>query len=179
VTPSELVELLGAVNRRWPHHPVPTASYPVWAEDLRELDFGLAAGAIREMARDGRDFPPTSGQVYARLVEVADTTPGWTVAWAEITRRATTPREPTHYDPAIGDWAYPPPEPWSDPLVQAVAERIGLSRIAQRRTDDRGIERAAREAYEELTAERRRELRANPLAVAAATTPRLTDGKPA
>lgn len=81
MTGREWAPIQRALMRRWPG-----ANWGEWARagvvdqylhDLDDLEAGQVAAAVAVLARDGREFPPTAGQIRRRAVELALDAPGW------------------------------------------------------------------------------------------------------
>jgi hypothetical protein len=70
--PSEAGEVILEVNRRWPRMPVEEDCLSAWRDDLLELEFNLTMAAVRDFAREGREFPPSSGQLHQRVMQLRD-----------------------------------------------------------------------------------------------------------
>jgi hypothetical protein len=100
---SDVAALMGYVNQRWPHSPVGAAHRPVWVEDLDSVEPDAAKRAVVRLARTGREFPPTSGQIVAELARELIGAPDW----AEVRRQLVARRR------AMTQWS--PPE-WECPL---------------------------------------------------------------
>lgn len=64
---ADLAGIIAYCNQRWPHRPVGADSLPIWREDLGDVSVEEAHAAIRDMARAGREFPPTSGQILSHI----------------------------------------------------------------------------------------------------------------
>jgi hypothetical protein len=87
---SEIVALIGYINRRWPHAPLDENAYPVWLEDLAELPTEECGAAVKRYAKAGERFPPTSGWVFSEVQRHAQMpAPGFEAISAEISRTLT------------------------------------------------------------------------------------------
>ena len=115
MTPDELETVLRQVNARWPHHPVPDSSGPAWFEDLGGHPVADVLATIIAISREGRDFPPTCGQVRQRLDELTIGAPDFDEAWREL----------LEFMRRHGSHAAASKLPWSNPLYGELALALG------------------------------------------------------
>jgi hypothetical protein len=121
---------------------------------LGGLDLEPVLTAVRTFVRDGERFQPTAGQVYRRVLDLADDSPPWEWAWMELSRQART------HSPLT-----PPVEiPWSHPLLAETAATIDWERMCDPARDS-AWQDFVRRVYEVLRGERQRKERYSGLAV--------------
>lgn len=106
MTAREWAPIVKAMAGRWPN-----VDWPRWAEegaldqylhDLHDLEHEQVSAAVAVLARDGREFPPTAGQIRRRAVELALDPP----AWAEcklVVRRALGFSQRAYHDGEFHD----------------------------------------------------------------------------
>jgi hypothetical protein len=81
----QVVELL-ATN--WPHQLQPELSLAKYRRDLDDFPVAQVLVAIETLYRDGREFPPNSGQVRGQLADLHFDAPAWFEAMRTIRRAA-------------------------------------------------------------------------------------------
>lgn len=143
MSPAEVQTLMRSVNARWPHHPLPPECFPAWLEDLGEKTYAEAAAAVVVLSREGREFPPTCGQVRKRVDELTLGAPTFDEAWREMREcmaRYGSNRSTTDL-------------PFSNPLVRDLAQAMGWYEFGQTLAEDMPTFRAqARRMWETITA---------------------------
>lgn len=75
MTAAEAHKVLALLRVRWPLADLPPETPALWEQDLSAVPVEAVEAAIREFAISGREFPPTSGMVAAKLIERADQLP--------------------------------------------------------------------------------------------------------
>lgn len=81
---------LGAhLNKMWPHQPIPPATLAEWYPYVADLDAAQVRATIDAFVLDGTAFPPTVGQIRAKLVELQDVPQLWGEVWREVRRQIT------------------------------------------------------------------------------------------
>lgn len=121
---------------------------------LGGLEAEAVLTAVRTFVRDGERFQPTAGQVYRRIVDIADDSPPWEWAWMELSRLARN----------HGRCARPAEIPWSHPLIAETATTIDWEQMFDTARDVAG-QGFVRRIYEALREERHRRARYTGLAV--------------
>ena len=84
MTKQEWVGVVQRIRANWPHAGVPDVSIAKWYDDLSELTVEEVTGAVEGFYRDGREFPPNSGQIIARLGADPDYSEAWRMAHSLI-----------------------------------------------------------------------------------------------
>lgn len=74
---SQWLEITAAMRDRWPHAAMPEASIEQWGRDVSDLRAEHVLAAVEVFYREGREFPPNSGQIRAKIVELAIDAPEW------------------------------------------------------------------------------------------------------
>lgn len=91
MTAAEFAPIVKAMIGRWPN-----VNWAKWRADgvldqyladLADVEAGQVASAVAVLARDGREFPPTAGQIRRRAVELALDAPAWSDC-KQVVRRA-------------------------------------------------------------------------------------------
>jgi hypothetical protein len=103
MTQQEWLRTGAHVNKMWPHHPIPPPTIAEWYPYLADLDGAQVRTAVDAFVLDGTAFPPTVGQIRAKVVELADEPQLWGEAWLEIQHRIG--RFGTYADPDVIDWS--------------------------------------------------------------------------
>ena len=65
MTKSDVIEVIGHVEMRWPRQLIDKSSLPIWIHDLESVTKEAAHAAVERIAKGGAEFPPSSGMVYA------------------------------------------------------------------------------------------------------------------
>jgi hypothetical protein len=140
MTADQLVDVLQKINRRWPHAPISDDAHPEWAEDLAGLSYDVVLGAVVAISREGREFAPTPGQVFARTVRLSDPIPDFDEAWNELRKNMRD----------HGSRRLPRTMQWSRPEVQELAEAIGWQDWGQSDAGDPTWRAQARGMWESI-----------------------------
>lgn len=75
MTRQEWAALCGDIQASWPHVELGTTTIAAWFEDVEDLDAPAVRAAMVAYRREGGAFPPTGGQLRAKVAEHAGTGP--------------------------------------------------------------------------------------------------------
>lgn len=90
MTRQEWAALCGDIQASWPHVELGTTTIAAWFEDVEDLDAPAVRAAMVAYRREGGAFPPTGGQLRAKVAEHAGTGPaadpdkGWALVQEAI-----------------------------------------------------------------------------------------------
>ncbi len=153
MTRPEWNTLAAGIVAYWPHRALDDATLDAWFADLADIPLEVAEAALRGLARDGREWPPTGGQIRAKAVELARQDPDHGHAW-ELVRRAIA--KFGFYAEAVAlDWLYE-----QAPAVGRAVTRFGWRELCHYDLDDEQTVRAQfREVYKAVVRGRDRDFR--------------------
>lgn len=140
MTRSECLELAAETSARWPNAPLSKATVAIWWGDLQQLPADQVRAAIVVHDREGNSWPPTCGQIVARVVELAYDHPGWDEVWAEV----------QHAVRHVGSYRTPDDFDWSSDLVEAFARRIGWRELCTHPAGDTAFHAQCREVWRSM-----------------------------
>jgi hypothetical protein len=80
----EFRPIAAAIQSRWHAFPIPPSALAQYVADLSDLAAGDVTDAVESLGNDGRDRPPTPGQVRRRVVELQLRAPAWPEARAAL-----------------------------------------------------------------------------------------------
>ena len=156
------LEAAAAINDLWPDKPLPPYTVTSGYALLRELKEPLVLAAIAVLIREGREFPPVPGIIYAKAVEMAEGHAVWAEVWHEVMTAVS------HH----GHGKDPASLEWSSDLVYELVTTSGWHELCTGNIADLPIVEAQwRNKYEAL---RRR--RKESMLIRAAGLPALTEG---
>lgn len=90
MTAAEWARIAQLIQARWPHANLPDATLAVWFDDLRELSAEAVNTVVVAFNREGNEFPPTSGQILARVNELNGDMPDHGEAYALAMKAASS-----------------------------------------------------------------------------------------
>jgi hypothetical protein len=123
----------------WPEAPIlGSASLGIWRQKLDQVDERALVAALETLFHDGSHFAPALGELVRRAHDLADDTPDWGMAWAEI--RAAV----VEHGHSV-DWRT---IPWSHPLLGEAVALIGWRGICQSEVGDTTFAAQARRNFE-------------------------------
>jgi len=111
MTYAEACRLVAVVQAIWPHQRLATETPKVWHPLLEGFTLADAEASVRELAAEGREWPPPVGVIVKTLADRATEIPEWDEVWHEVhglIRR-------------YGSYRLPPEEAFSHPVVAAFA----------------------------------------------------------
>jgi hypothetical protein len=111
MTSAETCRLVAVVQALWPHQRLANETPKVWHPLLRRFSLEDAEASVRELAADGREWPPPVGVIVKTLADRATEIPEWDEVWHEINRIVRR----------YGSYHLPPEEAFSHPIVAAFA----------------------------------------------------------
>jgi hypothetical protein len=136
MSPEEFIPIAADMQARWWAFKIPATALDQYVRDLCDLDVDKVRAAVVSLGAEGRERPPTSGQIRRRVAEMELDAPSWDEARTALLRwrRAAAGR-------VDSEWACP-------------AERCdGSAWVA---VDDRGVTRMAHcECWDAFLAARR------------------------
>jgi hypothetical protein len=139
MTDSQFDEFMALYRAYWPDASLlGPAVLRVWRQKLDQVDERSLVAALETLFHDGSHFAPALGELVRRAHDLADDTPDWDVAWAEIRAAAA---EHGH----SVDWRT---IPWSHPLVGEAVGLIGWWDICDSEAGDTTFAAQARRAFD-------------------------------
>jgi hypothetical protein len=151
VTAEAMTNVLLYVLGTW-GRPMPEAAEAVWRAELGDYDREPVEAALRSLAREGREHPPTWAQVANRADQLTggdlDADQGWALVQKAIRRHG-------------GDLAADQREAWlqaRSPQAAAVARLVGWDYLRGTSSDDYhepSVRRAFRDSWEQSGARER------------------------
>lgn len=111
MTFEQTCQLVAGVQALWPHIALADDTPGVWHSLLEPFELADAEQAVRELAVQGREFPPPVGVLVKALADRATDIPEWDEAWAEIHRLIRR----------YGSYELPPEDAFSHPVIAAFA----------------------------------------------------------
>jgi hypothetical protein len=156
MTAHEWVDIARRINANWPHRQLPKATLAKYFDDLRDLPAQHVAAAVEVLHREGREWPPTAGQVLQKLAELSVDAPEWPFVARRLRRVAAFPANVIRAGRTVDARAERlKAEP---PLLQAFVEHVGWQEIAACPEDDRIAEAQLRTKWERFAARQHRDL---------------------
>ena len=153
MTRAEWNTLAAQIVLYWPQRRIEDGTLAGWYRDVEDIPFDVAEAALRALARDGREWPPTGGQIRAKAVELARSDPDHGRAW-ELVRESVR---------RFGSYAQADALEWladHSPAVARAVTRFGYRELCSYDLADENTVRAQfRETYKALAAERDRDSR--------------------
>jgi hypothetical protein len=144
VTGPEWLRVSAAINRIWPHQPLPPPTVDEWYRFVQGADYSEVSRAVDACALDGSAFPPPIGRILQKVVELQDTEQ----LWGEVKRelRVQISRHGSYQDPdAVA---------WSSGDVRELVEQVGWLELCT--TPDSAVfEAQCREKWLAIRARRR------------------------
>jgi hypothetical protein len=147
MTHQEWLRIGAHLNKMWPHHPIPPATIGEWYPYVAELDAQQVRAAVDAFVLDGIPFPPTVGQIRAKVVELGDEPQLWGEAWQEIQRQIGL----------LGVYHDPATIPWSTRDVGDVVQLKGWEYLCTTTDPVSVVEAQCRELWESIRARRRQD----------------------
>jgi hypothetical protein len=150
MTYAEACRLVAVVQAIWPHQRLATETPKVWHPLLEGFTLADAEASVRELAAEGREWPPPVGVIVKTLADRATEIPEWDEVWHEVhglIRR-------------YGSYRLPPEEAFSHPVVAAFARPAWqeLCAAPAAGTNGHGTHKAQqREAFKALRARAQRD----------------------
>lgn len=133
-----IVTLLAA---DWPHQIPPDAAIDKWFVDLEEYDAQQVYEAVEAFYREGDRYPPTGGQIIARIDAANREDPDYGKAWEQV-HEALWKYAPYHWTKFYESLP---------PLVAEAARRYGFETQGGYQKDEEGMVRAQfRDIYREV-----------------------------
>jgi hypothetical protein len=111
MTYAEVCRLVAVVQALWPHQRLALETPKVWFSLLEGFTLEDAEAGVRELAAEGREWPPPVGVIVKTLADRSTEIPEWDQAWHKIgclIRR-------------YGSYRLPPDEAFSHPVIAAFA----------------------------------------------------------
>lgn len=95
MTRSEWDKVVAVIAANWPHSPPPDESIDKWFADLERFPAEQVYAVVETFSLDGERFPPTGGQIRARLAEFSTDHLDYGGAWklAKAAAIKADPRE--------------------------------------------------------------------------------------
>lgn len=153
MTRSEWNALAGQIVLYWPQRPIEDGTLAAWFLDVEDLPYDVAESALRALARDGREWPPTGGQIRAKAVELVRSDPDHGRAWELV--RAAVRRFGTYAQADAMDWLAE-----QSPATARAVARFGWRELCLYDITDEQVVRAQfRDVYNAVAAERDRDSR--------------------
>lgn len=87
MTTSEAVALVATLAAAWPRQPIEQATLDIYAHDLADLDFGLAARAVESVRRSATYFPAIA-EIRNAAAELRLDAPSPMLAWEQASGRS-------------------------------------------------------------------------------------------
>lgn len=139
MTDDQFEEFIAVLRAYWPDAaPLGSATLVIWRQKLDHVDEQALVPALETLLHDGSHFAPALGELIRRAHDLADDTPDWDVAWAEI-RAAAADRGHSV------DWRT---IPWSHPVICEAVGLIGWRDICDSEAGDTTFAAQARRAFD-------------------------------
>lgn len=139
------VEIAAELRARWPEATFPKASVVIYGKDLEDLDAAHVRAAVVAHDRDGERFPPTAGQIRARVIELARDDPEWSDVFRGLRRLVGAGWGGPYHEIRAYRW-----EPILDALpdpVRAFARSCGPSQVYAAMNEEGGGEARLRDKW--------------------------------
>ncbi|MGH7881645.1 MAG: hypothetical protein ACREN8_01880 [Candidatus Dormibacteraceae bacterium] len=147
MTQSEWLRLGAHLNKMWPHHPIPPPTIAEWYPYLQDMSSAAVQTAVDAFIFDGRPFPPTVGQIRAKVVELSDPPQLWGEAWLEIQSQVRL----------NGSYSDSESISWSTDDVAEVVRLKGWSYLCTTTDPSSVVEAQCRELWESIRSRRRQD----------------------
>lgn len=85
---AEFSQFAAVIQARWWAFPLPPQALDQYLADIADLRLDAAMVALDAFSMDGRERPPTSGQLRRKVVELQVDAPDWGTAWRYLLRCA-------------------------------------------------------------------------------------------
>ena len=139
MTDDQFEEFMAVYVAYWPDAPLlGPATLGIWRQKLDQVDERALVAALETLFHDGSHFAPALGELVRRAHDLADDTPPWEVAWAEIRAAAAEHGR-------AGNWRE---IPWSHPVIGEVVGLIGWRDVCDSEVGGTTFAAQARRAYE-------------------------------
>lgn len=110
----------------------------VWRQKLDQVDDQALVAALETLFHDGSHFAPALGELVRRAHDLADDTPDWAMAWAEI-------RAAVAEHGRAANWRE---IPWSHPVIGEAVGLIGWRDLCDSEAGDTTFAAQARRVFE-------------------------------
>jgi hypothetical protein len=147
MTHQEWLRIAAHINKMWPQHPIPPVTVAEWYPYLAELAAEQTRVAVDAFVLDGSAFPPTVGQIRAKLVELGDEPQLWGEAWQEVQRQIAQ----------CGVYQNQESIEWSTPDVEELVRLKGWEYLCTTTDPTSVVEAQCRELWESIRARRRQD----------------------
>jgi hypothetical protein len=144
MTWDEWIDVVKLMRANWPHAELPEISIRKWHGDLEDLPADQVLAGMETLYRDGRQFPPTGGEIRSRVLELADQNAAdWSAGYALAAELRPDLSWLTYPDKTMA-WLVA-----QDPIAAETVRRYGVEAWGMRPAADEPIHRAQfRQLYE-------------------------------
>lgn len=147
LTRPEWIEVVQLIRLNWPHATVPDGSITKWYADLEHLPAEQVRVAVETLYRDGREYPPNSGHILAKLADLDHDAVGYGEGWALAKRAALKAPK------ASAEWLAE-----RDPIAAATVRQLCGGPVLTFMLDDEPTVRAQfRNVYQSLESAQKRD----------------------
>jgi hypothetical protein len=151
MTDSEWDQVVELLATNWPHQLQPELSLAKYRRDLDDFPVEQVLVAIETLYRDGREFPPNSGQVRGQLADLHFDAPSWFEAMRTIRRASGKSADLIVEDESERGWHYVDERmvflDAEAPLIAGFIREVGWRSI---NIEDGGDEARLRTKYEDF-----------------------------
>lgn len=139
MTDDQFEEFMAVYVAYWPDAPLlGPATLGIWRQKLDQVDERALVAALETLFHDGSRFAPALGELVRRAHDLADDTPPWEAAWAEIRAAAAEHGR-------VANWRE---IAWSHPVIGEAVGLIGWRDLCDSEAGDTTFAAQARRAYE-------------------------------
>jgi hypothetical protein len=139
VTDDQFEEFVAVYRAYWPDAaPLGPATLVIWRQKVDQVEERALVAALETLFHDGAHFAPALSELVRRAHDLADDTPDWDEAWAEIRAAAAEHGR-------LADWRE---LPWSHPVVAEAVGLIGWRDLCDIEAGDTTFAAQARRAFE-------------------------------
>ena len=143
MTDVQFDEFMAVYMAYWPEAPIlGPGAMTIWRQKLDQVDERGLVAALETLFHDGSHFAPALGELVRRAHDLADDTPPWEVAWAEIRAAAAEHGRAANWREI----------PWSHPVIGEAVGLIGWRDLCDSEVGDTTFAAQARRAYEGIRA---------------------------
>jgi hypothetical protein len=151
VNDAEWYSVVERLAENWPHQLQPDSSLEKFRKDLGDFPVDQVLAAVETLYRDGREFPPNSGQIRARIADLHFDAPPFYEALRVLRRALTRGSDYIVEDDSEKGWRYEDRRitylEEHAPLLLAFVRSIGIDRIE---LTDGGDEARLRNKYDDF-----------------------------